>query len=292
MGIPMKLKRWIVDTTLRDGEQCPGIVFQPEDKIRLALQLDDIGIYEIEVGVFAKEHEAYIIEKIMQQKKQSRISLWTRMIEEDVRYAVNLRPDLIHIGLPVSYIQLYGKLKKNKDWIKSQTAKCIDMIHKAGISITVGFEDASRADIGFVKSMARFVNELGVSTIRLADTVGAFLPTNCAAMVKELEAEIPIAIETHEHNDLGMAVANTISMANAGAMLLDCTLLGIGERAGNCNMYDLLQSSERLFDMGVDKHKVRMAEETLIEILEHSGHENKIQNGITHVLIMHGNLKE
>lgn len=266
----MKPKRRIVDTTLRDGEQCPGIAFRPEDKNKLALQLDGIGIHEIEIGVFAKEQEAYIIEKIMQQKKHAQVSLWSRMIEEDVKYAISLRPDRIHIGIPISYIQIYGKLKKNKDWIRSQTAKCVELIDKAGISITVGFEDSSRADIGFLKSMVRFVNDMGVSTIRLADTVGAFIPSNSAAIVKELIAEIPVTIETHEHNDLGMAVANTISMANAGAALLDCTLLGIGERAGNCNMYDLIQSTERLFDFGVDKHKVKMVEETLIGILKDS----------------------
>ena len=265
----MKPKKWIVDTTLRDGEQCPGIAFRPEDKIKLALQLDEIGVHEIEVGVFAREQEAYIIDQIMQQKKNAEISLWSRMIEEDIQYAVSLCPDRIHIGMPVSYIQIYGKLKKNKDWIKNQTAKCIEIIDKAGISITVGFEDSSRADIGFLKSMARFVNDMGVSTIRLADTVGAFMPSSCAEIVKELLSEIPLTIETHEHNDLGMAIANSISMANAGAALLDCTLLGIGERAGNCNMYDLIVSTERLFDLGVDKHKVRMLEETLIEILEY-----------------------
>lgn len=266
----MKAKRFIVDTTLRDGEQCPGIVFQPEDKIKLALLLDEIGIHEIEVGVFAKEQEAYIIGEIMQQKKKAEISVWCRMMEDDVKFAASLCPDRIHIGMPVSYIQIYGKLNKNKDWIIGQVSKCIEIINKAGIAITVGFEDSSRADIGFIKRMARIVNEMGASTIRLADTVGVFMPSNSAEMVRELITEIPVIIETHEHNDLGMAVANTIAMANAGAVLLDCTILGIGERAGNCNLYDLIHASERLFDYGIDKHKVRLAEEILIELLKYS----------------------
>ncbi len=266
----MKPKRWIVDTTLRDGEQCPGIAFRPEDKIQMALQLDEIGIHEIEIGVFAKEQESYIIEKIMKQKKHAEISLWCRMIEEDVREAVSLCPDRIHIGMPVSYLQIYGKLKKNKDWIRSQASKCIEIINRTGITVTMGFEDASRADIGFLKCMARFVNEMGVSTIRLADTVGAFYPSNSAAIVRELVGELPIQIETHEHNDLGMAVANTISMAGAGAMLLDCTLLGIGERAGNCNLHDLIHSAERLYDFGIDKHRIKLIEDMLIEILKDS----------------------
>lgn len=266
----MKPKRWIVDTTLRDGEQCPGIAFRPEDKYELALQLDEIGIHEIEIGIFAREKEAYIIEKIMKEKKQAQISLWSRMIEADIQYAVDLRPDRIHIGMPVSYIQIYGKLKKNKDWLKSQAEKCIELIAGTGIEITVGFEDSSRADIGFIKSMARFVNDLGVSTIRIADTVGAFIPTSSIEVVKELISELPVMIETHEHNDLGMAIANTISMANAGALLMDCTLLGIGERAGNCNMYELIRVAERFFDLGIDKHKVRMLEDKLVEILKYS----------------------
>lgn len=263
----MKINKKIVDTTLRDGEQCPRVAFQPDDKIALAKLLDQMGVYEIELGVFAKEHESYIVEEIMKQTEQAQISVWSRLVEEDIRDIIALSPDRIHISIPVSYIQIYGKLKKNKDWIKNQLYQCINLIQRNNLMITVGFEDASRADISFCKSMARFIWELGIDTIRIADTVGAFFPSNAKSFVQSILEEAPLCIETHEHNDLGMAVANTISMANAGAQLLDCTLLGIGERAGNCNLRKLICASEHVFDFSIDKQMLREAEEKLMNMI-------------------------
>lgn len=264
----MKTKKMLVDTTLRDGEQCPGVAFRPEDKIEMALFLDQIGVYEIEIGVFVKECEGSIIGTVMEQRENARISVWSRLVEDDVEYAASLQPDLIHIGVPISYTQIYGKLRKNKDWLKNQVGGCLEVALKKGIPVTVGFEDASRADIGFMINMAKFVNSYGVETIRLADTVGSFTPSVCRRTVKDLLSEITIQIETHEHNDLGMAVANTIAMLKEGAQLADCTLLGLGERAGNCDMLDLIRSTEYLFDFGVRKSDVKIAEEKLINIIQ------------------------
>ena len=266
----MKIKKKIVDTTLRDGEQCPGVVLRTEDKIRLGLLLDELGIYEIEAGcVDIHIDDIRYIDKLMGQKKNAKVSLWCRMRQEDVEEACLLQPDLIHIGVPVSYVQIYSKLNKNKVWVQREIKRCLEIANNYSIPVTVGLEDATRADIGFILTMVRQLYSMGVETVRVADTVGTLTPDRGVQIVKQIQSAIrEVNIEIHEHNDLGMAVANSIVMAKAGGGMIDCTLLGIGERVGNCNMYDFVHATETIFDLGVDKRMIREVEQELIDILK------------------------
>lgn len=266
----MKPVKKIVDTTLRDGEQCPGLVFLAEDKIRLALILDEIGVHEMEVGVVGNETDTFsYLSKIMEKKKQSKVSLWCRMIPNEVEEACRLEPDLIHIGVPVSYVQIYSKLKKNKIWVQREVTACLKKASLHGIPVTLGMEDSTRADLGFVLCLMKQAAACGVTTIRLADTVGTLSPERAENFIKEIRTiERNMKLEIHEHNDLGMAVANSLIMAKAGGELIDCTLLGLGERVGNCNLYDFVHAGERIFQLGVEKAQIKRAEEVLIEILK------------------------
>ena len=127
--------------------------------------------------------------------------------------------------------------------------------------MTVGLEDASRADIGFMLSLIRELKEAGVSTIRIADTVGILTLNRTKEMVETIKSNSDINIEMHIHNDLGMAVANSIIGAKAGADYIDCTLFGIGERTGNCNFYDFVHASEAIFHFAMSKKQIRNIEE-------------------------------
>jgi homocitrate synthase NifV len=258
----------IVDTTLRDGEQCSGIVFSPEDKIRLALCLDQIGIYEIEVGIYDRKTEgSEYLREIMKEKKNAQISLWARLNPNDVMEACHQKPDIVHIAVPVSYVQIYSKLNKNKAWVEKQLAECMKIANDFRVSVTLGFEDSSRADIGFMIRLAVLGEILGASTIRLADTVGIFTPLKAGALVSEIKSHTSLNIEAHEHNDFGMAVANSLEMANMGAELIDCTLFGIGERAGNCNMYDFIHACDSMFHTGIERKQIIKSMEMLSQIL-------------------------
>jgi Isopropylmalate/homocitrate/citramalate synthases len=261
----MKEKRWIVDTTLRDGEQSPGIAFTEQDKIEIAVMLDKLGVYEIEAGIPEMKVESInFIEEIKKECHNSKISLWSRMNVDDVKLAVSFKPDILHIGVPVSYVQIYSKLKKNKLWVQKTLEECMKITSKAGIEVTVGFEDASRSDEGFLMSMVKLTKNLGGTKIRLADTVGVLTPLRAGDLVKKLVQETDIELEFHAHNDLGMAIANSIESAKCGANYIDCTLLGIGERSGNCDMYKFLNACDRTFDFGIDKNKVKKIEELLL----------------------------
>lgn len=263
----MKRRIKLVDTTLRDGEQCPGIVFSPSDKIRLALCLDSIGVYEIEAGIYDTGTEGInYISEIMKQKKQANISVWSRLNTRDVEESARQKPDLIHIGTPVSYAQIYNKIGKNKKWIENTLQECIQVAKDYNIPITVGLEDASRADVAFLISLIRLIRQQGVEVIRLADTVGVLFPRRARELIHEIK-QTGIQVEVHEHNDFGMAVANSMVMALAGADMVDGTLMGIGERAGNCNLYEFVHGANRKFDLGVSSLDIKRAEDLLKTIM-------------------------
>ncbi len=265
----MKELKYIVDTTLRDGEQSPGIALRREDKLKIVRLLDNIGVYEIEAGIpCLGQSESDCIGEIVSCARNSKISVWSRMNVEDVKRSLVCKPHILHIGTPVSYIQIYSKLKKNKAWVQKNILDCVDISLSQGIDVTVGLEDASRSDIGFILSLIKELKKSGVKVIRLADTVGVLTPGRTKEIVETIKAHTDIEVEMHVHNDLGMAVANSIIGAKAGAAYIDCTLFGIGERTGNCNFYDFIHASEDIFQFAMTKKQVRELEAECYELLK------------------------
>ncbi len=259
--VPMKEVRYIVDTTLRDGEQSPGIALSREDKTKIAGLLDDIGVYEIEAGIpCLGKMESDCIAEISAKAKKAKISVWSRMNPLDIKESLACKPHILHIGTPVSYIQIYSKLKKNKTWVQKNILDCVDIALNQGVEVTVGLEDASRSDIGFILGLIRELEKAGVRVVRLADTVGILTPGRAKELVETIKDYCNVEIEMHVHNDLGMAVANSIVGARAGAAFIDCTLFGIGERTGNCNFYDFLHASEAIFQFDMTKNQVKELE--------------------------------
>ncbi len=258
----MKEIKYIVDTTLRDGEQSPGIALRTKDKVKIAKLLDEIGVYEVEAGVpCISPAEADGISEIIENTQNAKISVWSRMNINDVKYSIGCKPHILHIGTPVSYIQIYSKLKKNKAWVQKNILECVDIAKSSGVDVTVGLEDASRSDIGFILSLIKELKKAGVNIIRLADTVGILTPNRTKEIVETIKVHSDVEIEMHVHNDLGMAVANSIVGAKAGAAYVDCTLFGIGERTGNCNFYDFVHASESIFHFAMNKKQIKNVEE-------------------------------
>ena len=264
----MKEHKYLVDTTLRDGEQSPGYAFSLEQKVRIAILLDRAGIHQIEAGIPAMgTYEKDTILKIMDSRRRARISVWNRMIPKDIAHAFDCYPDIIHISAPVSYAHIYSKLKKNKVWLQKTLQECVAMALDKGYPVTVGFEDASRADITFMAGLTRTLGDMGVSCVRFADTVGILTPSRTFAAVRELSSLTGMALGIHAHNDLGMAVPNSIMAAKAGALYIDTTLFGIGERAGNCDFHKLVEAADQLFELRPSHADAHVLEEKIGEII-------------------------
>jgi homocitrate synthase NifV len=246
----VKALKKLVDTTLRDGEQSPGFAMTLQQKVKIASILDSAGVAQIEAGIpSVGSYEQETIREIVRRKKNSLISVWSRMNPEDIRTAFQCRPDLIHIGVPVSYVQIYTKLKRNKNWLLKTMLSCVDLVLSNGFSVSVGFEDASRADPTFLILLADELSRVGVKRIRYADTVGILNPSRAYQAVQELIQYTGMEVEIHAHNDLGMAVANSLAAAKAGAAYVDTTVYGIGERAGNCNLSRFVCACEPVYSV-------------------------------------------
>ncbi|MDR2670989.1 MAG: homocitrate synthase, partial [Oscillospiraceae bacterium] len=200
----MKERKFIVDTTLRDGEQSPHVSFDRAQKLRIFSLLEQAGVPQIEAGVPASS--TYEKETILEMKKiqrRAKISVWSRLHLEDVRHCIDCEPDIIHLSIPVSYMHIYTKLKKNKAWVVGQLYACIGLLQTCGAEISAGFEDASRADMSFVIAITRILSDFNVKRIRLADTVGVMLPSTCRETVETFFAYVDKGTQLgfHAHND-------------------------------------------------------------------------------------------
>ena len=250
----MKERRYILDTTLRDGEQTPGLCFTPEQKLKIAALLDIGGVCQIEAGIpAASKQEKEIIIKIIENRRNAVISVWGRLDPSDIEHAADCRPDIIHISVPVSDTHIYTKLKKDRDWVVNQLYACLELIKKDNIPLSVGFEDVFRCELSFMLSIVKILSDFGVKRIRLSDTVGVAAPSLVRNVFTELSSHLQGKAELgfHAHNDLGMAVANTVEAVKCGCLYADVTAGGIGERAGNCDLAKLVAASSSVFDWGI-----------------------------------------
>lgn len=274
----MKEKKYIIDTTLRDGEQSPFVYLSAEAKLATAQMLDGSGVYQIEAGISAAGvEEQKTIEKIIENRKRAKISVWSRLNADDVRKAIECRPDIVHVSIPVSYLHIYTKLGKNKPWVLKKLNEVLDIIDLSSCKLSVGFEDALRADLSFVIKLLAILEPFGTEMIRVADTVGISSPSIIKSTIKTIKDFTHIPIEIHAHNDLGMALANTAEALKSGALYADTTLLGIGERTGNCNMAELIRLMSPVFDMGIDIQSVYEMQEVFSS--QFSGRKNKNSGG-------------
>ncbi len=258
----MKKKCFLTDTTLKDAEQSPGICLYPDQKKGLAVLLDQLGFYQIEAGFPAMGNfEKEAICEIMDLRKQSKISVWNRMDKRDIRHSFDCNPDIIHINIPVSDGLIYTMLRQCRSWVSKTMDSCVSFARDKGYEVSVGFQDASRADISFLVSLTESLQHLQVSSVRIADSVGILTPGTARSLVSSLKEHTDILLGIHTHNDLGMAEAVALEAAKAGAELVDVTLFGVGERAGNCNSFVFTKAAEPLFDF-YPGHQPLMESET------------------------------
>ncbi|WP_428154260.1 homocitrate synthase/isopropylmalate synthase family protein [Desulfococcus sp.] len=231
---PDNRRIWLIDTTLRDGEQAPGVAFTADEKLALAERLSAVGVDELEVGTPAMgPAERRTIRRIHARGLPCRLTCWCRALSRDLKLAEACGTGSVHISFPVSGIHMKA-LATTPAEVLERLARLVDAAGKAFDHVSVGAQDATRAAPDFLREFAVRAEAAGAARLRIADTVGVAAPTAVYRMIRILSAVTDrMALEFHAHNDLGMATANAVSAAEAGASALSVTVNGLGERAGN-----------------------------------------------------------
>jgi homocitrate synthase NifV len=228
------MKPYIIDTTLRDGEQAPGVVFSRKEKMKIAILLDELGVDEVEIGTPAiSNDEKLIIKTIASAGFSFKTSSWCRANLNDIKDASKLGTSSINISLPVSDIQI-ETMGKSQKWVLNNLVETTKYASEFFSHRTVGAQDATRANIHFLKEYIFYAQESGANRVRIADTVGISSPREIQELFLDLTQSFPeMEFEFHGHNDLGMATANAITAYQSGAKCISATVNGLGERAGN-----------------------------------------------------------
>jgi len=231
----------IVDTTLRDGEQAPGVAFTLREKVTIARLLDLLGVEVIEAGVPAMgKMEQDVVRAICELGLKSRVASWNRVLLADIRASLACGVREVHITAPVSDLHIRDKLGKTRHWVMDCLVRAVRYAREHGCRVSVGAEDASRADFGFLLEYALLAQDAGAERLRYADTVGALEPFTTRRMVSMLVSKLDIPVEFHGHNDFGLATANSLAAFAGGAAFISTTVGGLGERAGNASLEDMV----------------------------------------------------
>ena len=255
----------IVDTTLRDGEQMPGLVFTPQQKAYWAQQIALAGVKEIEavtpaMGQIEKEAFDQISEAFKNENISANIYSWNRLREEDIEASLEWGVQHLFVSAPVSDRYVESLMKITFEQLLQKFEDGVKQVVGRGANVVCGLMDIKRADFGKIVELAACLSRAGARRIRLSDTNGTLTPLEVYRLISRLKKSSSIPLEFHAHNDFGMAGANSLAAAEAGASYIDTTILGIGERAGNARMEEVVMALEQLSGLqtGVDIQKMNM----------------------------------
>ena len=240
------MKPWhveICDVTLRDGEQTPGVSFTPDEKKDIATRLDAIGVEVIEAGFpIVSVHEKEMVRDISRLGLNAKICALSRACREDVDAALDAEVDMIGLFIAPSDLHLKYKHKKTREVVVANAIEQLDYAVDHGLIVRFGAEDASRTPTDILVDIFRQAAEHKATYVTYADTTGCLTPLEVATVMKDIVPKTPIPIAIHAHNDLGCATANTLIAAELGAYQLHTTVNGLGERAGNARLEEVLVS--------------------------------------------------
>ena len=246
----------LIDTTLREGEQAYGVYLGVKAREHIALELAACGVEEVELGWVGQEELPELAAAVRGRMGRAAISLWSAMREADVRQAALLSPDRLNLGLPVSDQHIRLRLNLDRGKLLALITREVGRAVSLGLPfVSVGLEDATRADPDFALAAARAALAAGARRIRLADTVGLASPLDMAALVRRFREAGVTALAVHCHNDFGMATANAVTALASGAEAADVSVLGLGERAGIAALEEvaaslvLREKSSRAYDL-------------------------------------------
>ncbi len=247
------VKLRIVDTTLRDGEQTAGVVFSNEEKVRIAAYLDQIGIDQIEAGIpVMGGFEKDCIKEIVRMGLKASIMAWNRAVIADIKESIKCGVDAVAISISTSDIHIEHKLQTTRADVLRRMSDAVKFAKDKGLYVSVNAEDASRSDLEYLTEFALIAKHAGANRLRYCDTVGILDPMKTFRYIKTLHDAVGIDIEMHTHNDFGMATANSLAGIYAGANHIGVTVNGLGERAGNSCLQEVIMAMKHLLKINVD----------------------------------------
>jgi len=252
----MKNRVFIFDTTLRDGEQSPGCSMTVPEKLRMARKLVELGVDILEAGFpVASEGDFEAVRAIASEFPEVRVAALARACTQDVERAARAleraRRPRIHTFIATSDIHLRYKLRKSRQQVLEEAVAAVELARRYAEDVEFSAEDATRTEINYLIEVSRAAVAAGASTINLPDTVGYSLPDEFGAMIAQVARALgdTAIISVHCHNDLGLATANSLAGVVGGARQIECTINGIGERAGNCALEEVVMAMKVRHDL-------------------------------------------
>jgi 2-isopropylmalate synthase len=300
---------WIFDTTLRDGEQSPGCSMTVDEKLKMAAKLEELGADIVEAGFpIASEGDFAAVEAISRRFPSMRVAALARACRKDIEQAVkaleSARRPRLHTFIATSDIHLKFKLKKTRQQVVDETIEAVRLARRYIDDVEFSAEDATRTDPDYLQEVCRAAVAAGATTVNLPDTVGYSTPDEFAGLIGKMVRALGegVVVSVHCHNDLGLATANSLAAVLAGARQIECTINGIGERAGNCALEEVVMAirtrQDRLpFRTGIVTEQLYPASRLLSQLISFGPQPNKAvvgRNAFAHEAGIHqdGFLKE
>lgn len=251
----------VFDTTLRDGEQTPGVSLRQDHKFAIARQLSECGVQTIEAGFPASsDSERDSVRAIARMGLEADICGLARMLKSDVDTCLDCEVDLVHVFIPTSEIQLAHTIKKTHQQVIETTREVVGYVREHVDKCMFSPMDATRTELPFLIEVSRAAAEAGATIVNVPDTVGVYSPTRMHELIGALVPEVPAPLDVHCHNDFGLAVANTIAAVEAGASQVQVTVNGIGERAGNADLAQTVMVLEAILGVSTGVETRRLVE--------------------------------
>jgi 2-isopropylmalate synthase len=238
----------IFDTTLRDGEQTPGVSLTADDKIEIACQLSKLGVDVIEAGFpSSSDGERKVVREISKAGLEPEICALSRATKNDIDAAIDCDVDIIHVFIPTSPVQMKYAVNLTPEQVLSSTIESVEYVKKHGFKCEFSPMDATRSEMPFLKKVCQAAQKAGMDSLDVPDTVGIMIPKTTMQLIEELKTVVTVPISTHCHDDFGLAVANSLAAVEAGAAQVHVAINGLGERAGNASLEEVVMALHMIY---------------------------------------------